>query len=83
MDGDNFLVTQHVGEAWGRKKHRRLEIQKCANGFIVEFEVVARKQKGPEDPFADGTVREWAVFHLQEKLLAFIEDYFSEGKGDS
>jgi len=68
---DDDLNVSQVGECWGQIKHRSLKINRCENGYIVEFERVSEK----DDPH-QRTVREKRVFITNSDMVEFVEKYF-------
>jgi hypothetical protein len=81
---EDLNVTGKIGDLWGRKAHRKASIEKCENGFIVEYDAV-KVVKVPAlsgDMYAKTeeqvrTSRRTRVFILIQDVLEFLNDYFS------
>lgn len=75
------MMTIPMDAAWGKNRHRKLEIEKVDNGYIVK----ARFSHDYIDPGGDGlpprtrttaTTREF-VFYTDPELLEFAKNYLS------
>ncbi len=76
-DDEDFGVTKAIGADWGRAKHRKATIERCANGYTVDYEIVtANLTKGEYQPQYTST-RERRVFLTNTDLVEFLEKYFS------
>lgn len=71
---EDFDVTQGIGDAFGRAKHRKLTIERCENGYMIDYETVKEQ---PDHEF-DRTVKRRRVFITNSDLMEFIETYFSD-----
>jgi len=65
--------VSQIGENWNSIVHRKAVISRCANGYIVEYDI--RSQEKNSGFFQ--VVRERRVFITNSDLLEFVEEYFT------
>ncbi len=70
MVSDNIDVSQ-VGEQWGRVAHRKASVERCENGYTVDYTRVA-----DEPTEYHRTVKARRVFITNSDMLEFLELYF-------
>ena len=70
---EDFDVTQGVENVFGRAKHRKLSIERCENGYTVDYETV---NQNPNHEFKR-TIKRRKVFITNSDLIEFVELYFT------
>jgi hypothetical protein len=75
--------VSQIGDQWGRMKHRTVKIDRCENGYVVEFDKVVDRKTHRDlpmheypSPTEQVVSREKRVFITNSDMLEFVEEYF-------
>lgn len=79
---DEDIGVSQIGQQYGRTRHRETKIERCANGYIVEYQIVnpnapTQAQTGNFLPEV-ATLRETRVFICNDDLRRFLDEYFPD-----
>lgn len=77
MPDDNNL-TQEVRNDYGNIKHRSVKINRCANGYIVEYALLNPEYDENSNRYQQQVLHETRVFLTNTDLMEWLAGYFPD-----